>query len=315
MARLQKEAAQNEIDILVKKSGEKKKLYGEDAKNYKDLKNQIKIIDAEEKIRLAKEPKQNALNAKAQAIQNTETFRNNELERLKGVQAITVAVNQETNDLIFASNVTASQMNAELQSFTTKTEKENSYARIKQHLIETEAKAEIDNAYLNTLTQFGNLVSALAGKNKTLAISGVVIEQAAAIGRIISSTAVANAKAVAISPATLGQPFVTLNKISAGIGIASSIAAASKAISQIKSAPGGSGGGGGNISGAGTIPGGSATPTQAPIQSGVQVQQTQTIGTTAVNVQNQTSMRAYVVSRDITYSQDRISKIKAAATF
>ena len=181
-------------------------------------------------------------------------------------------------------------------------------------LAAAQAKSEINNAYLDTLGQFGSLVSALAGKNKTLAIAGIVIEQASAIGRIISNTAVANAKAVAASPLTGGMPFVAINKVSAALGIASSIAAGAKSISQIKSAPGGSPAGGGSLPSAGTLPGGGATPTQAPIASGVQVTNMQTIGTTDVNVQNQSAVKAFVVERDITDSQDRISKIKAAAT-
>ena len=57
-----------------------------------------------------------------------------------------------------------------------------------------------------------------------------------------------------------------------------------------------------------------AMPTQAPIASAVQVANIQSVGTTDVNVQNQGAVKAFVVERDITDSQDRISKIKAAAT-
>ena len=106
------------------------------------------------------------------------------------------------------------------------------------------------------------------------------------------------------------MPFVAINKISAGLGIASSIAAGAKAISQIKSAPGNSPEGGGNLPS-----GGGALPTQAPIASAVQVSQMQSVGTSSVNVANQSAVKAFVVERDITDSQDRISKIKSAATF
>lgn len=61
-------------------------------------------------------------------------------------------------------------------------------------------------------------------------------------------------------------------------------------------------------------PGGMSVPTQAPIASAVQVANIQSVGTTDVNVQNQSAVKAFVVERDITDSQDRISKIKAAAT-
>lgn len=215
---------------------------------------------------------------------------------------------QQTLDTKLLENRTAVQ--DKILSISKKTLEEE----VADALSAAEAKAEINNAYLDTVGQFGNLISALAGKNKTLAIAGVVIEQASAIGRIISNTAVANAKAVAASPLTGGMPFVAINKVSAGLGIASSIAAGSKAISQIKSAPGGPSSGGGGLSGGASIPGG-ANPAQAPIAPAIQVTQASLMqGGNNVNVQNTNAVKAFVVERDITDSQDRINKIKAAAT-
>jgi hypothetical protein len=83
--------------------------------------------------------------------------------------------------------------------------------------------------------QFGSFLSAIAGKNKELAIAGLVIEQAAAVAKIIVNTAAANAKAVEQFPTTAGQPWVTINTISAALGVASAIAATAKGISQINS--------------------------------------------------------------------------------
>jgi len=48
IAKLQKEAAQNEINLLTKKVDKKGALYGEDAKKYKDLQNELSVIDAAE---------------------------------------------------------------------------------------------------------------------------------------------------------------------------------------------------------------------------------------------------------------------------
>src|SRR6478735_3450044 len=84
-----------------------------------------------------------------------------------------------------------------------------------------------------------NLISGLAKKGTTLAkglaIANVVREQVEGISKIVSNTAVANAKAVALSPATAGQPFVGLNIASASLGIASSVAGAARAIKDITS--------------------------------------------------------------------------------
>ena len=104
---------------------------------------------------------------------------------------------------------------------------------------EKDKKAKITNAYINLVGQFGNFLQSIAGKNKELAIAGLVIEQAAAVARIIVDTAQANAKAVAAFPLTLGQPFVTINTISAALGIGSAIAATAKGIAQINQASAG----------------------------------------------------------------------------
>ena len=120
------------------------------------------------------------------------------------------------------------------------------------------AKHEINMAYLGLFEQFGNLLGQLAGKNKALAIAGIVISQAASIGQIIANTGIANAKAVAANPLGFGQPWVAINTISAGLSIAATIASAVKSIQQINSAAsqaGVTGGGGGSAStSAPTIP-------------------------------------------------------------
>ena len=75
------------------------------------------------------------------------------------------------------------------------------------------------------------------------------------------------------------------------------------------------GGGGGGSSAPSGFSGASMAVSQAPIQSGINIQQTAlTPNGNSVNVQNQQVIKAFVVERDITDSQDRISKIKAAAT-
>lgn len=167
------------------------------------------------------------------------------------------------------------------------------------------AKIELNNQYLNLAGQFGGVLQQIAGKNKALAIAGVVVEQAASIGRIISNTGVANAKAVAASPLTAGQPFVAINSISAGLSIASSVAAGLKAVQQINSAQPGGGGGASPVSG-----GGAAAPVApaAPIQNTVTQLDQQSI-----NQMGSATNRAYVVESDVTNKQERITRINRAA--
>ena len=89
--------------------------------------------------------------------------------------------------------------------------------------------------------QVAGILASVAGENKKLAKAAVILEKAAAIGQIVANTAIANAKAVAASPLTFGQPWVTINTISAGVAIAGTIAAAVKAVKEIDG--GGSSGG------------------------------------------------------------------------
>lgn len=166
-----------------------------------------------------------------------------------------------------------------------------------------QAKAEINQRYLDLAGQFGAVLQQIAGKNKALAIAGVVVEQAASIGRIIANTGIANAKAVAASPLTAGQPFVAINSISAGLSIASSVAAGLKAVQQINQAQPGGGSGASPVSGS-----------AAPIAPAAPITNTVTqLDQQSVNQLGNANNRAYVIETDVTNSQERIKRINRAA--
>ena len=184
----------------------------------------------------------------------------------------------------------------------------------------TEAKREINLKYLALAEQFGNLLQQVAGKNKALAISGVIISQAASIGQIIAQTAIANAKAVAALPLTGGLPFTAINTASAALSIASTIAAAVKSIQQINQAGSEAGVKGGNVSSGGAA---SAPP---PVFSGapsIAAPQITTGGEASPGTQiaqtiaasSGRPVRAYVVSGDITSQQALDRRTNRAATF
>ena len=185
-------------------------------------------------------------------------------------------------------------------------------------MAELDAKAEIQNAYIDLAGQFGSLLQQIAGKNKKIAIAGIIIEQAASIGRIIANTAVANAKAVAAFPVTFGQPFVTINTISAALGIASTIAGAAKSISQINSSDSGAAGGGGA-----SLPRSSGASVSAPTVASATAPQIQ--GTAAATPGAQIAdtlsaasgkpVKAYVVSGDVSSQQALDRRTSNAATF
>jgi hypothetical protein len=118
-----------------------------------------------------------------------------------------------------------------------------------------EAKKQIEIAKYEIVAQVGALLQQIAGKNKDLAIAGVLIEKAAAIGQIWANNAIANAKATAASPLTFGQPWVTINTVSAALSTAATIAAAIQAVNQIKEAgSAATGGTGSGTGGAAAVP-------------------------------------------------------------
>ena len=237
-----------------------------------------------------------------------------DLERL--AEKKTLLAEQETNELA----------NTELTEFQ-KTEIRKKYADARKNVSDQEiatekaameAKHAINMAYLGLFEQFGNLLSQVAGKNKALAIAGVVISQAASIGQIIANTGIANAKAVAASPITFGAPWVAINTISAGLSIASTIASAVKSIQQINQAAsqaGVTGGGGGSVSS-------SAPNIPAPRVAGAAAPEIQTTGGQNPNTQlaetlgrASAPLKAYVVSGDVSSQQALDRRTSRAATF
>ena len=233
---------------------------------------------------------------------------------------------QEQKDILAEQEITELQ-NTELTEFQkTEIRKKYSDARIAitNQEVATEkaaaqAKHEINMAYLGLFQQFGGLLSQVAGKNKALAIAGIVISQAASIGQIIASTAVANAKSVAALPLTFGQPWVTINTISAALSIASTVASAAKSISQINSAASGAGIGGGGGSAAGS----SVTMPTPPTATGAAAPTINTSGGQSANSQlaetigaaSGKPVKAYVVSGDVSSQQALDRRTNRAATF
>ena len=108
-----------------------------------------------------------------------------------------------------------------------------------------DAKLAVRSAELDVVASIGGLISQIAGQNKSAQVAGLVIEQAAAVGKIIANTAAANASAVATSPITAGMPWVAINTATAGVSIASVIASVAKSIQQINSAGSSASGAGG----------------------------------------------------------------------
>jgi hypothetical protein len=165
-----------------------------------------------------------------------------------------------------------------------------------------DAKIAIQMAEIDLVLQLSGVLRQVAGNNKAVQAAAIIAENAAGIGRIIINTQVANAKALALSPATFGQPFVTINKVSAALGIASSLLATRKALSSL-----GTGGSGGS---APSIPSVGGSAPLAPPEPTAQLTQ---LNQASINQMGSATGRAYVVESDITNQQEKIIRINRAA--
>ena len=177
----------------------------------------------------------------------------------------------------------------------TKILKENSDARIAIDKAEADAKLAIQNAVLDNVSGGIGVLKQLGEKNKAVQKAAIIAENAVGIARIILNTQAANAKSIAASPLTAGQPWVAVNTISGALSVASSLLATKKALSALG---GGSAGTAPSVSGGSG--GGSSTAPAAP--------QFNVVGNTGVNqiaetLGSQQPVQAYVVANNVTTAQ------------
>ena len=184
------------------------------------------------------------------------------------------------------------------------------------------AEKQIALERIAVIGSIGTSLGQLAGKNKELAIAAIIVSKAAAIGEIIVNTQIANAKALAASPLTFGQPWVAINYVAMGLAIAASVAAGAQAISDINSAPGPAASAGGGAGGGGGQP---PTPAfngtvevPAPVIGASQANPSGNLGQTiagAIQDNNSTSrpIQAYVVGDQVSTQQQLDRRISVAA--
>lgn len=167
-----------------------------------------------------------------------------------------------------------------------------------------EHKKAIADAEFNIASGAVNLLKMLAGQNETLQKVAIIAEGAISVAKIITSTQAANAAVTAkyaLIPGGLALAAAEkgLNRVSAAIGIATTVAATAKALSAI--------GSGGGISG-GSLPAGSgSTAPMLPQASSTTINQGQ------VNQIGNVAARAFVVESDVSGQQERIRRLNRAA--
>jgi hypothetical protein len=190
-------------------------------------------------------------------------------------------------------------------------EKEQNLKRIEDEKAVAEARNAILNSQLNNASAAIELAKGLFEKNKVIQKAALIAESAVGIAKIIINTQAANAAATlkyALLPGgqALSAAEIVANKISAGIGIASNVAATAKGLSSL----GGGSAAGGNVGGGG--PRGASSPA-AP--------QFNIIGASPVNQLAQSlgekqnvPIKAYVVSGEVSTAQALDRNIIKSAT-
>lgn len=200
-------------------------------------------------------------------------------------------------------------------------EKAASDERIRIAEVEAKRKEEIQNAYVQVFSNAIGLIKSIGERNKGVQKVALIAENAITIAKIVLDTQKqisASLAAVAAVPALLppGIPNpawflakafaakqIALAKVNAGIGIATSIAATAKGLSQLG---GGSGGGGGSVGGGGSIP-------EAPVAPLPPQAETTLLNQGQVNQIGNVAARAYVVESDVSGNQERIQRLQRAA--
>jgi hypothetical protein len=248
------------------------------AKELKDIKDQAFLMSIEDQKVKARTELQLQLDSQIAEINASELTEKQKGEKIAAVRSVNDAqkkeqeaafkqkdmedamsfnqwqIDQDTTSfeeklaLVGANEEILKNMTFETENQKTAALKQNADTRKAIEIAELEAKVAIASAGMDVAAQAGQFLQQIAGENKAVAIAGIVVEQAAAIGKIVANTAVANAKSVAAFPLTAGMPWVAINTVSAGLSIASTIASAAKSISAIKGAGGGESGGGGGSS-------------------------------------------------------------------
>jgi len=180
---------------------------------------------------------------------------------------------------------------------------------------EFEARKALQSQMADLYGSFGKSLQEIAGKNKGLAIAGLIVEQAAGIAKIIINTQVAASKFGYLTP----MGIATL--VAGAASVVAAVVATKRGIDQINATqiPGG-GGGGGSLSASAAPPpayGGSGGGASAsiPTMNGVGGANPATqISQTIQNASSQ-PVRAYVVSADISNQQQLDRRANKGATF
>jgi hypothetical protein len=231
------------------------------------------------------------------------------IDNVQREQRVAAALEKEAADAKVLTDATAMVDALEAEDDRKlENQKKTSEESIKNEQAEADAKRAIQLAVLDNISGGIGILRQLGEKNKALQKAAIIAENAAGIARIIINTKAANAKAIAASPLTVGQPWVTINTISGALGVAGSLLATKKALSEL----GGGSAQGGSV---GSPVGGDSTAAAATTAA----PQFNVVGTSGQNqiaqsLGNQQPVRAFVVSNDVSTAQALDRNIVKTAT-
>ena len=171
--------------------------------------------------------------------------------------------------------------------------------------LEADHKKAMQQSVFDALEGGIGILKQVAGQNKALQKAAIIAESAIGIAKIVLNTNAANAAAIlkyAAIPGgqALSASEILMNKVNAGIGIASSIAATAKALQGI--------GASGGVSGSNVASGSPSTSAPIPPQLA-----TTTMNQSQINQLSSATTRAFVLESDVTSNQERIIRLNRAA--
>ena len=328
---LEKEELQIEndlVDLIVIKNEEIKKAQ-EDAKTAVALKKaeleelRIAQIDSvkevrEEELKQA-DLKYEALLEKARKYYADDSTQIKELERLQQDTKTELKLKhaEEDREAFLTTEQIKIQDQIDVNNEVIKNAEELSAAKklisdkeLEQEKAVAEAKASIRNAELDNIANGVNVLAKIAPKSKALQAASIVASNAVGITKIIQNTTAANAAAklkYALIPggAALAAAEIAANKVSAGINIATSIAATAKGLSALKA--------GGSAGTSVSLPSDNGGGAQQP-QFNIVGQGAGSQIASALGEQQQTPVQAFVVSQDVTTAQSLENAIISGAT-
>ena len=312
-AGLRKQAA-DEAERIEKEKNDKLKTEREKQKTEREKEEEKEKAEREKKEEEAKKKEEDRLQGIAGILQDYRE-RQRDIEAQTEVEKVNLEEQRKLEELE-RLNATEEEKQAIRDFYAQQrieAEKEDAETRAENNkkIAETEAEAikTQEEVKAQAIANGIAALQSLAGESKGIAIAAVIASQAQSIGEIISNTGIANAKAAAAFPLTLGQPFVGINTASAIASVAGSILSARRAIQQIKSSDNGG------------LSGGAP---QIPQRSGGGVPSTPTVQTPniqefAAQTQIQQSQRnepvmAYVLEGNVTSAQEAASKIRQRRT-